>query len=434
MSTNKYKWLTLGLTTIVISGCSVGNRTNLNLGIADAFQKSKSYLHKKKLAYQAPATGTNFGYATPVASSPVASSFPTHASPVTVVPVESAPSSSCGCGCSNGSCGSSVPTPVTEFYMPTNTSTILSEEVVNPPVEFDSGQPLPAALPLEESQGEPELENPLPAEIEVPDTPVTPSIDIAPTEEEGIIETLDSAAIDLEEDFISTPEKDEASILDTASKPLKIQTPTSAGESVVEQRSKMLTLTARPVQSNQKPEHINDQSQKVEMRQVTHKRHFRHQNALRPLHRKFRSEALEHTAEAPGPLKFKGLPVMPHEASQRKTSDANTGAPPLNQSSNLKALDQSTFKVQRLPSPPKKIESETDEGSVIKTARLPILKAESTSSAAIGSLRNFTNVRDLDPGFDKGYYARKKAETASLKGVQVIADEASESSDDLLIR
>ena len=234
MSTNKYKWLTLGLTTIVISGCSVGNRTNLNLGIADAFQKSKSYLHKKKLAYQAPATGTNFGYATPVASSPVVSSFPTHASPVTVVPVESAPSSSCGCGCSNGSCGSSVPTPVTEFYMPTNTSTILSEEVVNPPVEFDSGQPLPAALPLEESQGEPELENPLPAEIEVPDTPVTPSIDIAPTEEEGIIETLDSAAIDLEEDFISTPEKDEASILDTASKPLKIQTPTSAGESVVE--------------------------------------------------------------------------------------------------------------------------------------------------------------------------------------------------------
>jgi len=117
---------------------------------------------------------------------------------------------------------------------------------------------------------------------------------------------------------------------------------------------------------------------------------------------------------------------MPHEASQRKTSDANTGAPPLNQSSNLKALDQSTFKVQRLPSPPKKIESETDEGSVIKTARLPILKAESTSSAAIGSLRTFTNVRDLDPGFDKGYYARKKAETASLKGVQVIADEASE--------
>lgn len=271
----------------------------------------------------------------------------------------------------------------------------------------------------------------MPAPVTVPSDSVSPPTDIDPTEEEGIIETLDdSASIDLddlqeeveqeviEEEFTITPKKDENSILDTAVKVLQPQAPTSAGESVVEQRSKMLTLTARPVQSHHSS-HSQLQRNKVEMQQVTHKRHFRQQNALRPLHR----ERYEHTAEAPGPVKFKQLPTISKESPTGKTSDVNTGAPALNRSSSSEVMERSSPKMQRLPSSVEKLESETEKDSVIKIARLPILRAESTSSAAIGSLRNFTNVRDLDPGFDKGYYSRKKTEDAGLKAVEVLSDD-----------
>ena len=105
----------------------------------------------------------------------------------------------------------------------------------------------------------------------------------------------------------------------------------------------------------------------------------------------------------------------------------------LNRGHGSEKLERSSTKMQRLPSQVQELESETEEGSVIKIARLPILKAESTSSAAIGSLRNFTNVRDLDPGFDKEYYSRKKAEAAAARAAQVIADKVSGASDDLLI-
>lgn len=430
MSTNKYKWLTLGLTSIVISGCAVGNKSHLNLGIADAFRKSKNCLLKKKLGYRAPATGATFGYANPVDHG-----VPVEDGVVTVVPDQSASIVSSDC-----SCNSSVSD--SEFYMPVETA----YEMVDPPVASDGDNLLPAALPaaalpaaalpVEASQDNSGLENPLPPAIEVPETPSTPSISVDPTEEEGIIETLDSASVDIDEtkeDLKIIPEKDETSILDTAVMPLEVKTPTSAGQSVVEQRTKMLTLTARPVQSHQVADAQSRLPNKASMQQVTHKRHFRQQNALRPLHQKFRGEPLEYTAEAPGPLKFKPLPVMSKESEKKKTSDSNTGAPALKTSRSIENLDQSSSKTQRLPAPEQKLAPEAEKESVIKIARLPILKAESTSSAAIGSLRNFTNVRDLDPGFDKEYQLRKNAEAAALKAAQISADNLSEASDDLSI-
>lgn len=428
MSTNKYKWLILGLASIVVSGCHVSSKPNLNLGIADAFRKSRNCLAKKKLGYRAPATGTNFGYAPPV-NNAVATSIPYQdfsvaPSEVTVMPDQSSSIVASDCNCNNGAY---VP-PVTEFYMP-----VPAKVVVDSPTETVGSTVLPpATLPFEASEDNLELENPLPAPIEVPETP---SIDLDPTEEQGIIETLDSALIapgELDEELKITPKKDEASILDTAVKPLEAKTPTSAGESVVDQRTKMLTLTARPVQSH-KAANTNTRLTKVDMQQVTHKRHFRQQNALRPLHQKFRSEALEHTAEAPGPLKFKPLPVLKKETPPGKTSGINTGAPALNTGPVSEILEQSSTKMQRLPSTDQETESEVEKESVIKIARLPILKAESTSSAAIGSLRNFTNVRDLDPGFDKDYYSRKNAEAAAAKAAEIIAERLSDASDDLSI-
>jgi len=90
--------------------------------------------------------------------------------------------------------------------------------------------------------------------------------------------------------------------------------------------------------------------------------------------------------------------------------------------------------MQRLTSPEQELKSETEKESVIKVARLPILKAENTSSAAIGSLRNFTNVRDLDPGFDKGYYSRKKSEATAAKAAQLFEEAISDLGDDLIER
>ena len=440
MSTNKYKWLTLGLASIVVSGCAVGSKPNLNLGIADAFRKSKSCLFKKRLGYRAPATGTNFGYASPVVDA-APTSLPCQEcsaapSEVTVMADQSTTVVSSDCNCDS----SVYHPPVTEFYMPTAPA----QETVVPPAAPESGNLVPAAaLPFEESEDTLELENPLPAPVEAPSTPAIPSLNIDPTEEEGIIETLDSASVapdkaeevldEIDEDLNITPKKDETSILDTAAKPLEAKTPTSAGESVVEERTKMLTLRARPVQSHQASDTQPLQKKKVEMQQVTHKRHFRQQNALRPLHlQKLPSKPLEHTAEAPGPVQFKPLPVLSKEPTTEKSSETNTGAPAFSRGPISKKLGQST-NMQRLPSAEQELESETEQGSVIKIARLPILKAESTSSAAIGSLRNFTNVRDLDPGFDKGYYSRKKAEAAAARAAQVIAEDISGTSDDLPI-
>ena len=447
MSTNKYKWLSLGLASIFVSGCAVGGKPNLNLGIADAFRKTKAHLLKKKLSYEAPIANTNFGYAHPVDTvAPTCQDCASTVSDVTILTESALPAPS-DCGC-NGDSSVYYP-PVTEFYMPVAPT----QELAEPTAQPSSSNLLPVtALPFEASDDSLELENPLPAPVEAPATLTAPAID--PTEEEGIIKTLDSASIDhdeveetmdeINEDLEILPKKDETSILDTAAKPLEAKTleantleaktPTSAGQSVVEKRTKMLTLRARPVQSHQPFDTRTRQKKKVEMQQVTHKRHFREQNSLRPLHQnqKVGSNPLERTAEIPAPVKFKPLPVLSKESPTGKTSDANTGAPSLNSGPISETLEQST-KMQRLTSPVEVIEPETEKESVIKIARLPILKAESTSSAAIGSLRNFTNVRDHDPGFDKDYYSRKKAEAAAAKAAQVIEDTVSELSDDVSI-
>ena len=439
MSTNKYKWITLSLASIFISGCAAGSKPNLNLGIADAFRKSKSCLFKKKLSYEAPApvANTSFGYAHPVAST--CQDCAATQSVVTVTPNQPFSSAPCDCSCNGGTCA-----PVTEFHA----SDAPNQAVLEPVAETSDNLVPATALPFEASDDSLGLENPLPAPVEVPDTPAIPAVDINPTEEEGLIETLDSASIDhddveeplkeMDEDLDIIPKKDETSILDTAAKPLEAKpleakTPTSAGESVVEQRSKMLTLYARPVQSHQDSS-VQSEQKNVEMRQVTHKRHFREQNSLRTLHqdRNVGSKPLERTAEIPAPVKFKPLPVLSKESPTGKTSDANTGTSSLNSGPISETLEQSSTEMQRLTRPEQELESETEKESPIKIARLPILKAESTSSAAIGSLRNFTNVRDLDPGFDKDYYSRKKAEAAA-KAAEVIEDTVSELSDDLSI-
>ena len=264
MSTRKYSWLALGLASIVVSGCAVGNKPHFNLGIADAFQKSKCCLWKKKLGYNAPAISSKFGYANPVNSAPLHSAavaMPStfHAptlSEVTVLPAQPTVITS-PIGTSNGGCSSCCNSCAsdTEFYMPT--------ETVSLPTSAEAVNPVPVtSLPFEGTTDSPQLENPLPAAIEAPSNPITPPSD----EEEGLIETLDSASIDVEEvdeTLEVIPEKDESSILETAAKALKAKTPTSAGESVVDERSKMVILTARPVQSHQRSQIATVQRKQV---------------------------------------------------------------------------------------------------------------------------------------------------------------------------
>ena len=451
MSTKKFKWLTLGLASIVVSGCAVGSKPHLNLGIADALRKSKSCLFKKKLSYQTPASNARFGYANPVASNsvmlpsttsrPIANSqsITTSQSPIYHQSAENLSVLSSDCNCATNS---NVAVPSSEFYMPPRPAT---ETPASTPSmsegnagSFDSVPSL--ELPYETSVDSLQLQNPLPPAVDVPTTQTSPSVEInesASDVEEGIIDTLDSASLDigeLKETPVATPKKDEASILETAAKALEAKTPTSAGQSVVERRSKILTLTARPAQSHQLFDAQTARKTQADMQQVTHKRHFRQQNSLRPLHTQFRGTAIEHTAEVPSVIKFKPLPVLSKESPAEQPSGVNTGAPALKQKSLPKVLKNSSTGIQHLPAPvpsPKSIEG---QGSISKIGRLPILKAETASSAAIGSLRNFTNVRDLEPASDKSYYARTNAETATIKATAVTTISVSGSDDELAIQ
>ncbi len=445
MSTKKFKWLTLGLASIVVSGCAAGSKPNLNLGIADALRKSKACLFKKKLSYQTPASNTRFGYATPVTSDsvmlpsttsrPIASSQ----SPIYHQSAENPSVLSSDCNCSTAN---NVAVPSSGFYMPpppaieTPASTpSMSEGSAG---SFDSVPTL--ELPHDTSVDHLQLQNPLPPAVEVPTTQPNPSVGLNESGsdvEERIIDTLDSASLDfdeLKETPVVTPKKDEASILETAAKALEAKTPTSAGQSVVERRSKIVTLTARPAQSHQVFDAQTARKTQADMQQVTHKRHFRQQNSLRPLHTQFRRNAVEHTAEVPSVIKFKPLPVLSKESPAEQPSGVNTGAPALKQKSLPKVLKNSSTGIQHLPAPvpdPKSIE---EQGSVSKIGRLPILKAETVSSAAIGGLRNFTNVRDLDPASDKSDNAGTNAETATVKATAVTTITVSDSDDELAIQ
>ncbi len=424
MRTQKYKWLTLGLASIVISGCAVGSqpKLNLNLGIADALRKSRDSLTKKKLSYKAPDASSKFGFSNPSTSAqptrlPSIGTLPSlknvpllsgrsSASPVS----ESSSVLTSDCGCTGNNAASTM-----ELDTPTGSSA----EPVAPPLhdgsEYVDSVP-PAILPFEDSASELGLENPLPPAVEMPATELVPSGEMnhtSPDEEEGTIETLDSAAHELDntnELLDVTPKKDENSILETAAKALEGQIPTSAGHSVVEQRSKMLVLTARPAESHQVFDRTARVANKSGTQLVTHKRHFRQQNALRPRRSPFRSEAIEHTAEAPAPVKFKPLPVLPPASHSHNATEKNTGAPKLNRQPASKP-QEGTLEIRRLPEADGNHAPAAKRGNIIKTARLPILKTETTAAASIGSLRNFTNVRDLDAD----YYRRKKEEITTIK-------------------
>jgi hypothetical protein len=293
---------------------------------------------------------------------------------------------------------------------------------------------VPAALPFEASTNSNELENPLPPAVEEPEAPL---LDLIPDEEEGIIQTLDSASIkteepeEAEEEITIKPKRDEASILETAATSLESSTPTSAGTSVMDRRTKMLTLTARPVQSHRGIQAT--ESEQIEMRQVTHKRHFRQQNALRPLHRQFRNGPLEHTAEIPAPVKFKPLPVLPTSSSKQESVDTTTGAAAFRRTPVPQNQEQSSGTLQESSAFEREGDSETGAGSVIKIGRLPILKAESSPSASISSLKNFTNVRDHGARFHDDQHSRERAILAT-QTAEPLAEKISDAGDDLSIQ
>ena len=361
----------------MLSGCTAGGKPNLGLGIYDAFHKSKACLFKKKLGYETPAVTQNpFGFANQNVH--VQNSvLPTEGS----YPAISEHASSCGCGCSGTPISAPVSTvPSQEFYMPVapNALNLQSSDnegglvVVDSTDEPAGSDVSPQALPLE---NELPAENPLPAANPLPgfqpNSDTSNEIDL--DKEEGLIETLDSASTEVPE---ATPEKDENSILDTAGlfpeSMFEGRVPTRVGKSVFDPEPKMVTLTARPAESHQVFNAADRLAKSAETAtaQASHKRSYRQQNALRQK-RDLVAPTFDRTAEAPAPVKFKPLPTLP-----AKNSDDS----------------------QKQPEP---------QPSKIETARLPILRATTTSSASISALRNFTNVRENDPNFDQDYYSGK---------------------------
>ena len=138
--------------------------------------------------------------------------------------------------------------------VPPDTVNLQNSDAQGAPIMLDSvdvpmdSNVTPQPLPLENELPE---ENPLPAANPLPGLDSTSDkIDLG--EEEGIIETLDSAA---NKGPATMPEKDENSILDTAGlfndDIFEGRVPTRVGQSVFDANPKMLTLTARPAESHQ---------------------------------------------------------------------------------------------------------------------------------------------------------------------------------------
>ena len=405
MSINKYQWLTLTLASLIVSGCATGGKPFQGLGIADALRKTKTSLHNKKLSYQSQAP-SQFGFATPTNHLPSASATPTPLSwengavsfdsqgnDVTLPADASTPCSSCGVNHGRAIVHE-------EFYLPPRTEAVTATT---------SGQ-VSELAPIDSATSR--LVLPFDSQPTVPNTPIEsnplPGFDAQPSssnnldissddDEEGIIDTLDSAASQptQEEDFSNTtPSKDETSILDTAVKALEGRTPTSTGPSVVDRNASMLVLTARPVESHtvfDSEARMAAISKASDNKQVIHKRHYRQLNALRHNRPGLKMDVYEHTAELPQTSKFKPLPILKQNGPVSKT---NTGAPALKAKPKRQSLKTDSVEVQSPPLPtmitaPKK-------RLVQRLNRQPILTANSSSGATIGALKSFTNVRTDD--------------------------------------
>lgn len=477
MRSKQTKWLTLGLTSVLLGGCSAGGVNQFTSGVRNAFQKTRVCLlkgtHAKGSSRQSCCRAEG---ATAAASStwmPTIVDQNTTAWPgdhLEVVPdTQSQSQSVVEATPSNRSQAESLktfhkPAPI-EYYMPPGRTP--ETQIVTPPSSpsgqssrraFDALTPLDFDKSSEANiSGENTLPNTLPKGNSMPPANELPG-EIEPAESTGggfdeisapanndasnetlrMLESINAGAeaeADVNEGEEETsvfesaslqrrlafaePKPTEAPAVDTANQLLPMDTVLAeADREKVD--TKILTLTARPVQSHRVQDSDSRRSLQTDTVQVTHKRTFRRQNSLRPQRPRISFDRYEHTANANPTVHFKPLPAMEGQQDSAKSTLLENNRHRDDSKSNV-SDDQPSATFRRLPEP-------GVFGSVFshqqkETARRPLLRVTNASQASITSLKNFTNVRDLelttssaatDQQDDEGEYYRRQGTAASV--------------------
>jgi hypothetical protein len=432
----------IGLSSIIFTGCCTSSCGFLNLGVADALRKSKACVLKQKLAYANPLIAKGkFALPTLATRTPAPTQSGTIEHNQFLHSNAEVANSDCGCH-------GSAPTSHPQYYTPSRSDIVnLSpsgvspndlppSEIVEPPVgatplkniedaELPNVNPLPGddvapmlkgpgskstegtlepigrAQPLKPKhnvenktapqtglQSQAEISaKPLPFIMErhenVPPVTLKASPKVAdthPAAEESIFEAAKS-------EEASKPRLDEA----TQDQKAKKQADGS-------EKAKMITLHARPAQSHHLFTRDQQQQRTLELMQASHRNNFRRQNSLRKP--KFSDMQYRQAMNTDEIIDFKPLPPVKDILPLPKTTPRTL---PLPMQSNTPAASEA--KSQNTPA----------------YKRRPILRATTTSSASILSLKNLANVignPSVDPRndgsvrrTDEGTYRAQQRET-----------------------
>lgn len=388
----------IGLSSFIFSGCTTGGGGFLNLGVADALQKSKACIFKQKLSYKKPFVSAGKFSLPTIGTRPANVALPTTGHPIAIdsFTIQSqglnSPTSDCGCGTDT-----SVPTE--QYYMPirpqrADVLNVTPGEIVEPPAilaptrQIDDAQ-LPDINPLPLDNGVPSIGTELDSNgTEGTFEPIGQSAPIGPS-----VETHLSSTSDLQK-------KEDAVVISPAKRQDIVEQRTDVEESIFEAAKtpkyhrpnfdeatnqnkpvqalkkptapKMVTLHARPAQSHNvfTPEQQHRKSLKA--MQASHRSNFRRQNSLRDS--KSVGQEYRQAMNTDEVIDFKPLPPV-NEALPVRSNPPSTQPLPTPATSGVTP----TFNDIR--------NRTADQGS-----RTPILRATTVSSASILSLKNLANV------------------------------------------
>ena len=398
--------IALGISSIILNGCTTGSGGFLNLGVVDALRKSKACIFKQKLNYSTTPIG-NSKFALPTfGTTPTHSSGPVAIDSYTVPQAASAaPTSDCGCNAGATVVNSSQYSD--EYYMPIR-SELSTSEIVEPPIdsvpakliddaELPSVNPLPSEdFDSDNDDGFDSLDTEGAFSPLGQTTPDELSTDIVAEENQS----------DDHEQVVDGQNGNDKSIFEAAkikeSDTMKFDDatdPTHAGHSIVEQKPAMLTLHARPAESHNLFDRAAQQKKSLKTMQASHKRNFRQQNSLRK-QTDFGDRGYRQAMNTDQTIEFKPLPPVKEK----------TTAPTVSPKTDLVPLPTKSGKTRK---------TETTQNRTAKASpRIPILRATTASSASILSLKNLANVIQDDRGsrqqYDADHRTAKGSTTASV--------------------
>lgn len=418
--------IALGISSVILGGCTAGSGGFLNVGVVDALRKSKACVFKQKFTYQKTPIGKTgltlptFGTRPSVASQPVVLDSYS-------VPQTGTPTITSGCGCD---AGQSIVSSDQQYYMPTRSRTpdvieMSPGQIVEPSIDA-----VPA--PLIHDAELPSV-NPLPGD----NLDFDAGEDFDSIDTEGSLEPIgqsnDTKANESDQ-MVDGQNGNDKSVFEAAKKfndaeiPFnEAPQPTHAGHSVVQQKPEIVTLHARPAQSHNVFDRAAQQQKSLETMQASHKRNFRQQNALRQRRTNFGAHGYRQAMNTDQPIEFKPLPpVKQATPAPESTPDLKpkTERVPLPKTSRGTQQENCT-RMANAWNDQTANKQAVEKQAANKPPRVPILRATTASSASILSLQNLANViNDSHEGQRKYDADLRTAQGSASTSVEVKSDEA----------